>query len=48
MATWDDVVAEDFGQLRNGRVGEGGADVLEGCVVGGEDGEVGSRVDVFV
>lgn len=48
VAAWDDVVAEDGGQFGDGEVGEGGADVLEGFVVGGEDGEVRGRVEVFV
>ena len=41
----DDVVLEDAGGLLDSEVAEGGADVLEGGVVGREDGEVWYRAD---
>lgn len=43
----DDVVLQDRGGFFGGEVGEGGADVLEGGVVGGEDGEVRGGGDSF-
>ena len=39
------VVAENGGELIDAEVADGGTDVLEGHIVGHEDGEVGSGVD---
>ena len=41
----DDVVLQDGGSLLSSEVAQGRANVLKRSVVGGEDGQVGGRVD---
>lgn len=43
----DDVVLQDGSSLLSSEVAQSGADVLEGCIVGCEDGQVGCGVDGF-